>query len=161
MTTLVQMGQAAYTSFFELAVSSYAAENVASGRWPAADAAHLSRSETERLLPQGVQTPDHYLYEIRDESINQTVGFVWFAAMMRGSVKIAYLYQIQVMPEFQRKGHARAALVTVERIASALGMSRIGLHVFGHNSAAQTLYRSLGYGVTSLNLEKVLPANGA
>ena len=38
----------------------------------------------------------------------------------------------------------------------ALGVQRIGLHVFGHNTGAQALYARLGYGVTGLNLLKPL-----
>lgn len=161
MTTLVNMQQEAFISFFDLVVASYAADNVASGRWSAEEAAQLARAETEQLLPQGIKTPDNFLYEIQDEFTKQTVGFVWFAALMRGNRKVAFVYQLQVKPEFQRRGHAKAALEAVEGIAATLGISHIALHVFGHNSAAQALYRSLGYGVTSMNMQKVLRHNGA
>ena len=35
-------------------------------------------------------------------------------------------------------------------------LSSIGLHVFGQNIGAQTSYRKLGYGVTSVNMLKHL-----
>ena len=37
-----------------------------------------------------------------------------------------------------------------------LGLSSIGLHVFSQNIGAQTSYRKLGYGVTSVNMLKHL-----
>lgn len=35
-----------------------------------------------------------------------------------------------------------------------VGLRRIGLHVFGHNAAAQALYRKVGYEVTNINMAK-------
>lgn len=111
MTTLIPMRQEEFGAFFEEGVRSYAADNVASGRWSPDDALGLARVETERLLPQGLATPKNYLYDIQDEGLKQSVGFVWFAVAARGGTELAYVYQIQVKPEFRRKGHARAALL--------------------------------------------------
>jgi len=150
-----------FDSFVEMAVAGYAADNVASGRWSEQDAVAMSRAETERLLPQGLETPDNYLYEIQEESTEQIVGHVWFALVARGTRKVAFVYQVQVKPEVQRRGHAKAALLAVEGIAISLGMSGVALNVFGNNHGAQALYRSLGYGVTSVAMQKVLAQNGA
>ena len=154
MTDLIPMRQAEFASFIEMVVGSYAADNVAAGRWPADEALSLSRAETERLLPQGLATPDNYLYEVLDGAGGNTVGHIWFAAMARGSTKVAFVYQVQVKPEFRRQGHARAALKATESIAKAKGFSGIALHVFGHNEGAQSLYASLGYQVASVNMFK-------
>src|SRR5882672_8445039 len=114
-----------FDSFVEMAVAGYAADNVASGRWSEQDAVAMSRAETERLLPQGLETPDNYLYEIQEESTEQIVGHVWFALVARGTRKVAFVYQVQVKPEVQRRGHAKAALLAVEGIAISLGMSGV------------------------------------
>lgn len=161
MTVLAPMRTEAFAAVIEAAVSAYAADNVAVGRWPAAEALSLSRAETERLLPQGLATPGHQIYEIRDETRADFVGFVWFAVMQRGSAKAAYVYQIQVWDEFRRRGHARAALLEVEVMARAQGLSSVGLHVFAHNPKAQALYASLGYELQSLNMLKRLGQGGA
>ena len=65
MTVLVATQAHACATFFEEAVSGYAADNVASGRSLEHEAMQLARSETERLLPNGVGTADNYLYEIK------------------------------------------------------------------------------------------------
>jgi len=44
----------------------------------------------------------------------------------------------------------------LEQAATALGFTRIKLHVFGHALAARALYESMGYAVTDLNLRKEL-----
>lgn len=37
-----------------------------------------------------------------------------------------------------------------------MGLGKIGLHVFSFNLGAQALYRSLGYGITGMNMLKPL-----
>ena len=64
-------------------------------------------------------------------------------------------------PEHRRQGHGRAALVQVEKLAEAMGLTGVALNVFGSNSAAQALYRSLGYSVTSLSMHKPLSISRA
>jgi len=44
----------------------------------------------------------------------------------------------------------------LEQKALSLGVDRIGLHVFGHNVRASSLYRKMGYEVTDLTMYKEL-----
>jgi ribosomal protein S18 acetylase RimI-like enzyme len=161
MAAFVSMRPAYYPVFFELASRAYASENVLAGRWSAEEALELSRAETERLLPQGLATPDHQLLEILEAAQDPTVGFVWFTRLKRGSAYAAFVCQIYVVPEARRRGYAKAALAAVERMAQAQGMASVALHVFAHNAGAQALYRSAGYAVASLNMHKPLPASDA
>jgi len=161
MTVLVPMRAESFAGFFEQAVAGYAADNVASGRWLAHEAVQLARAETERLLPHGVATPDHHLYDIKACADGDTVGHLWFAALPRGGRRIAYLFQIEVYPSFRRRGHARAALNALEPLAGTLGLFEIALNVFGSNAEAQWLYRTAGYGVTSISMHKHLSRDGA
>jgi ribosomal protein S18 acetylase RimI-like enzyme len=161
MTTLAPMGDEGFAAFVETSLAGYAEDNVAAGRWTADEALDLSRAEFARLLPQGLATPSNHLYEIRDETGGRTVGFLWFATGAHGNLKSAYVYQLEVHPEFRRRGHARAAFEAMEAIVAAMGLSSIGLHVFGHAPGAQALYSSLGYQVTGINMQKRLPATGA
>jgi ribosomal protein S18 acetylase RimI-like enzyme len=160
MTMLAPMSEEVFAAFVAMSVKGYADDNVAAGRWTADEALALSRAEFSRLLPQGLATPDHHLYEIRDEAGGTPVGFLWFATVTRGNTKVAYVYQLEVHREFRRRGHARAAFLAMESLAAAMGLSSIGLHVFGHATGAQALYSSLGYQVTGINMQKRLPVTG-
>lgn len=154
MTILAPMRADVYPAFFEEAVAFYAEENVAVGRWRTEEALGLSRDETERMLPQGIETPDHHLFEIFAAAEQTPVGYVWLAAMPVGTVKVAFVVQLKIHPEAQRQGHARAALDFVERRARQLGLSGMALQVFAHNPGAQALYESVGYKVSSFNMIK-------
>jgi len=160
VTVLVPMQAQAYAAFFEEAVSGYAADNVASGRWLEHEAVQLARAETERLLPQGVATPEHHLYEIKVDPLGETVGCLWFGALARGSKRVAFVYQLMVYPRFRRRGHALAALAALEPLAIGLGLSGIALNVFGSNREAQSLYRAAGFDVTSIGMHRNLALNG-
>jgi ribosomal protein S18 acetylase RimI-like enzyme len=153
---LVAMSAAAYRDYVEVAVSGYAEENVASGRWPEEGALARSRADLEESLPQGLDTPDNYLFEIRDADAGVTVGFLCFAVHEKHGLRTAFVFDIEVKPEFRRRGYASAALTGLEPIVRDLGLSSIGLHVFGQNAAARALYGKLGYAVTGVNMLKPL-----
>jgi ribosomal protein S18 acetylase RimI-like enzyme len=153
---LVPMSATAYRDYVEVAVAGYAEENVASRRWPEDGALARSRADLEESLPQGLDTPDNYLYEIRDADAGVTVGFLCFAVRDKHGLRTAFVFDIEVKQEYRRRGYASAALTELEPIARSLGLTGIGLHVFGHNAAAQALYGKLGYAITGVNMLKPL-----
>ena len=156
MTILVPMSSTIYEQYLDAAVRAYADENVESGRWSADGALERSRDDFSKSLPEGLNTPDNYLFEIKSDEKGPTVGFIWFAVVERHGLKSAFVYDVEVKPEFRRQGHARAAFEALEPLVTELGLSSIGLHVFAHNPGAQALYDELGYKVTSINMLKNL-----
>jgi ribosomal protein S18 acetylase RimI-like enzyme len=158
MTTLTPMNPNAFADYREASAKGYAEDNVASGRWPREGALQRSYEDFDESLPQGLSTPDNYVYEIRDEQSRSIVGVIWFAVVVNNGLKSAFVYDVEVKSEFRRQGHAKAAFAALEPLVKALGLSSIGLHVFGHNPGAQALYNSLGYGVTGVNMLKKLGA---
>ncbi|MEJ2795717.1 GNAT family N-acetyltransferase [Iodobacter sp. LRB] len=156
MTTLLPMRTAVYESYLESSILSYAEENVQSGRWQEEDALEQSRNEFHKLLPQGTDTPDHYLFEIIGKDNQSTVGFIWFAAVSDKGVRLAFIYDLEIKAPYRRQGYATQAFKAIETLVSDLGLASIGLHVFGHNTGAQALYRQLGYEVTGINMLKKL-----
>jgi ribosomal protein S18 acetylase RimI-like enzyme len=156
VVALVTMPPERFPHFVEAAVTAYAADNVASGRWPPHDAESLARSEFEHLLPNGQGTPDNFFCEIREEARGEAVGFVWFGSLLRGRQRHAYLYQLLVGVEHRRRGYARSALAAFEALAQGMGFTAVALNVFGSNHAAQALYRSAGYTVMNIGMRKEL-----
>jgi ribosomal protein S18 acetylase RimI-like enzyme len=134
----------------------YADDKVRAGQWPVATALEQSQAEFNRLLPQGLATPGQHLFDIVDQATGEVVGNLWFAAEGTPEAPTAYVYDLTVLPQHQRKGHARRAFMALEDKARALGLPRIDLHVFGHNPGAQALYAALGYQVTSVTMAKDL-----
>jgi hypothetical protein len=94
MATLTPLTADDFPEFFELAVAAYTSQNVAAGRWLPQNAEATGRRETEQLLAQGVETPNHSLFAITTEEQAEPVGYLWYAVMERGGAKIAYVVQI-------------------------------------------------------------------
>lgn len=156
MTVLVPMRTEVYVPYLKAAIAGYAEDNVASGRWPRKGAIKRSHADFGKLLPQGLATPDNYLLEIKATDDGPTVGFIWFAIEERQGVRSAFIYDVAIHAEYRRQGHATRAFAALEPLVAAVGATSIGLHVFGHNQAAQTLYAKLGYEVTGINMAKPL-----
>ncbi|NKI94863.1 ribosomal protein S18 acetylase RimI-like enzyme [Rhizobacter sp. SG703] len=154
--TLAPMRPQRYADWVEASVRGYAELNVASGRWPSDGAVERSRAEFERLLPLGLATPDQHICEIWSADGTQAVGALWIALQRHPAGVGAYVFDIEVLPEHRRQGHARRAFIAMEPFAVAFGATSIGLHVHAHNTGARALYESLGYGVTGVNMHKAL-----
>jgi ribosomal protein S18 acetylase RimI-like enzyme len=168
-TVLRPMTEDAFVRFRENAVVRYAEENVAAGRWPAEGALARSAEAYERLLPQGLATPNQHLFSMHEgvagaqaqgggagAEIGAEIGVLWLAVTEHPGGRSGYVYEVEVWSEHRRRGHARGAFLALEALAREMGLADIGLHVFAHNHEAQALYRALGYEPTGINMQKRL-----
>ena len=153
-TTLLPMTEAELTAYLETAIEAYAADHAQTDNAPLAEAVQRARAEFAQLLPDGIHSPQQHLFTVRDGDTR--VGMLWFAEMERGDARQAWVYDINIDPEFRRQGHASAVFGLLEDKARELGLTRIGLHVFGHNTAAIQLYEKLGFAVKNLIMAKDL-----
>lgn len=148
------MTQTEFDAFLEQVVPDYAADNVKAGYWSEEEALEKSRSEFMRLLPQGLQSENHYLYTLYDE--DQAVGRIWMRANFDRPTKSGFVFELWVDEQFRGKGYGKQAMLLLEEKAREMGLKSIGLHVFGYNTVARSLYEKLGYEVSSLNMSKNL-----
>lgn len=148
--TLEPMTKAAYQAWLEGAVSHYAQEIDGAGY--AADPRQRAKTQFAELLPQGPATPGHHLYQIRDGD-GAYVGVVWLSQHSTRP-DMGFVYTLEVFEAFRRRGLGRDAMLAVEAEARALGCGSMALHVFGANTPAINLYRTLGYEVTDLAMKK-------
>lgn len=153
MTILRPTTEPEYASWMADVVPAYAADKVASGQWSEAEALALSRQEFAELLPEGLATAENHLFTIADDE-SRPVGVLWFALKTKQGSRIAYVYDVSVVPHRQREGHAWRAFLALEDKVRELGLTGIALHVFGHNLAARALYAKLGYQPTNISLFK-------
>lgn len=156
MTHLSPMTESAFADYLAFAIPDFARDKVQSGQWAEHESLQLSRAGYAEMLPLGLATPDNYFYTVHDGTTQMDIGMVWFAAQVRAGQRIAYVYDVYIRPEHQRKGHASRAFAAMEAQALAIGLTGIGLHVFGHNAGAQALYHKLGYVPTNINMFKRL-----
>jgi ribosomal protein S18 acetylase RimI-like enzyme len=149
------MTQAEFDAWLPRAIREYAEEHVVDGRWSQDEAVEKSRAEHQTLLPQGLATSDHHLWSIVRSDDQKPVGLLWIH-MQQKPKPHAFIYNIEVYPEFRRRGYAEAAMKELEVVARRMGAETIRLHVFGHNTAARPLYEKLGYEPTNIVMAKAL-----
>jgi ribosomal protein S18 acetylase RimI-like enzyme len=154
---LEPMSKREYDIWRKNSVSDYAQEKQRSGVW-GEDALERAEAQHNELLPQGPETNDHYLFNIVDVQENQIIGSAWLAQGALGQPRHkAWIFDIALAPQFRGKGFGREAMLTLETFAKSLGVTELGLHVFGHNKLAFALYQSLGFEPRSITMSKTLP----
>lgn len=143
------------TYLFEL-VKGYAADHVRGGRWSEEEAMGEAWKEVRSLVPQGVKTPGHDFYTIHDPDVPEGVGHIWIARRSEGPLNYAFIYDFGIDEAYRRQGYGEAAVRAAEEKVREMGLSRISLHVFGHNATAIRLYERVGYLTTNVLMAKEL-----
>lgn len=156
MVILQPMLEQDFQTYYENTIVAYAAEHVRSGNWTSEESLERSRQEYEELLPQGVATPNQYLYSIIDPATNTNVGMIWYSIRENSRQPVAFIYEIAINPEHQRHGYGQQAMRALETLVREHNITTIQLHVFGHNHAARALYEKLGYQPTNIVMSKTL-----
>jgi ribosomal protein S18 acetylase RimI-like enzyme len=90
--------------------------------------------------------PGSELFALEDTASSDRVGDLWFAERDNDfGEKTAFVYSIEILPEFRGRGLGREAMLLFEDEVRGRGLGRATLMVFGGNEVARSLYRSLGY----------------
>jgi ribosomal protein S18 acetylase RimI-like enzyme len=151
--TLDPMTEDEFVGFIVWAVRDYAAQHTRTGKWAAEDALRFAKGEYLLALPNGLQTQDSYLYTARDAVDGERVGSLWLMLRRRGGAMETYVYNIVVDEPKRGRGYGRALMRESVRWAREHGTTSVGLHVFGHNTAARALYTSLGFQETNVSMQ--------
>ncbi len=133
-------------------VQEYAEDKVRSGDWAEHEARRLSEEDEHRLLPLGIETPDHYFFTVRDADTHEAVATVWLCLRIQGGRVEAYVYDINVQEKYRGQGYGRATMLAGIEKAREMHADTVGLHAFGHNAVARSLYQSLGFVETHVNM---------
>lgn len=152
MLNLQPMTSQEFNWFKNYTITTYAQNKIHLKEWLISNAFHQAKQAFELLAPQGLRTSNHYFLTLTLSASSQKIGSLWFAINRQKS--ILFLYDIYILPTFQRKGHATQVFTNLENYASELALNHIQLHVFGNNQAALSLYQKLGFVCTHQTLSK-------
>ena len=154
---LKRMCEDEFHAFRDNAVRGYAEDKLRSGDWVDRDALTLSLQAVHRSAPNGLQTPNQHFFTVYDAATDTKVGWLWYEVRDDGLYRSVYLCDIVIFDEYQRQGYGTACLAELDNQAKSLGIGRVRLHVFGHNTEAMELYQRCGYKITDCTLAKDLP----
>jgi ribosomal protein S18 acetylase RimI-like enzyme len=144
LPAFVEHGRAAYARDLEsqAGLSHTAAQAKAAADW-------------SRLLPDGVLPPGNHLLVVEDAETGERVGDLWWAERENDAGgQAAFVYSIEIAPEFRGRGLGRETMRLFEEDARSQGLDQFNLTVLGGNDVARSLYRSLGYSERAVFMSK-------
>ncbi|UQZ37472.1 GNAT family N-acetyltransferase [Paenibacillus sp. PK3_47] len=150
------MDETGFQFFWTQSVRDYAQDKVKAGAWDAGAALTLSEEAMIRFLPEGLQTEGAFLYSAVENESGAQAGYLWFNVTEGPMGREAFIYDIYIFEPFQGKGYGKQALLALDDKAREMGVTKIGLHVFGQNTRAFELYQKMGYLVTDITMSKTL-----
>lgn len=140
-----------FQTYLQQGMRSYAAEKVRAEKISLSKATTLAQNEYQTLLPNGLETEKNYFYMVEEDG--QVKGYIWLAAY-RGNDEIAFVYDINIYPDFQNQGLGTQTLELATEKMKQYGYKYLRLHVFGHNKRAIHVYEKLGLHATDIVMEK-------
>jgi ribosomal protein S18 acetylase RimI-like enzyme len=149
------MSETEYNIWAPRSRASYAADKMRANSLTQEEAEKTAQDDFNRLLPDGRNSKDNFLFSAKDECGN-ILGFIWFCVRGAEGNRRAFICDVIIEEQHRGKGYGKQMMLLVEQEAKKEGLNRIGLHVFGFNDTAIRLYQSLGYATTDLVMEKSL-----
>ncbi|WP_376740558.1 GNAT family N-acetyltransferase [Listeria innocua] len=149
MLHLQKMTTSDLEDFLTTAIPDYAAEKIAAGTWSKEEALTNSKASFNKLLYDGITTPNEHLYSIFTD---QKIGYLWFHV----DEKHAFIYDFVIFETFRGKGFGTKTLETLDVLAKEMGITKIELHVFAHNQTAIKLYDKVGFKNTDITMAKYI-----
>ena len=148
------MSSADFDHWYLECVRGYAEAKCRAGAWTPEDSLEKSKAETGRILYQGQSTPGQgFLNAVVD---GEVVGTVWHGDQVLFTGIKAFVWDITVRPDLRGQGIGQKIMKLLFLHLKALGYQEVGLNVFGYNEAAIRLYNSLGFEVTSQQMNRQL-----
>jgi ribosomal protein S18 acetylase RimI-like enzyme len=148
-----------YPAFLDEGRRQYAVDLHENGGMDRDQAEAKAARDFERLLPDGLATAGHTISAIEEEATGERIGRLWFADREENGRAVAYLYDITIDEPHRGRGLGRAAMLALEEAVAGQGHTELELNVFGGNSRARGLYRSLGFAETAVHMRKHLVTN--
>ncbi|EDE9629183.1 GNAT family N-acetyltransferase [Listeria monocytogenes] len=139
--------------FLSTAITDYANEKVEAGIWDEEEALAKSQDSFNKLLYDGITTPNEYLYSIIS---GEKIGYIWFHVDETRSGKHAFIYDFVIFEAFRGKGFGTKTLEALDALAKEMQITKIELHVFAHNQTAIGLYNKVGFQNTDITMAKYL-----
>ncbi len=151
---LRKMTREEFANYLGLSLEQYAQDGARNFRRPIEKERSAAREQVHMLLKNGIDTQGHFFFNVLDKETATAIGSLWFH--VDEARNHAFLYDIRVHDSHRRMGYGRQIMKSLEEKLRGMGVRSIGLHVFADNTAAMNLYKTQGYYVASLNMQRDL-----
>ncbi len=150
MCHLRPMNAYEFEHYAKPAIKEYAEELTKSGSCVEADSMSQAKKTFSFLLPDGIESKEQYLFHVINET-DAIIGMIWFGLKPNNE---GFIYDFSINESFREQGFGTKTMKLIEAEAKKHDIKKLGLHVFGHNLAAISLYKKLDYKIYSMNMSK-------
>jgi ribosomal protein S18 acetylase RimI-like enzyme len=138
------------------AIRDYAREDVEHKRVEPERALENMSAFLESVIPRGARTEGHRLSIVEDAATGERVGYTWWGERELDAGPAAWIYDVFIDEPRRGRGYGRALMEALEVQVREAGLARMELHVWVDNDPATSLYRSLGFVPTGMEMFKEL-----
>jgi len=150
MLKLERMSEADFNIVKGKMIADYAKDKVKVGHWSEREALEFSKEALEKILKDGISTPNHYLLNAYEDEVK--VGFVWMNKF-NGEM---FVNNTCIFEEFQENEYELKFIELIEDKANELDTKKINIHSYGYNEKNIAVYKKMGYDITDIYLNKVI-----
>lgn len=139
------MTEKEFEAFCQMSIAHHVAELMEECAMTQDDAISQAKIEFAGMLPDGLNTKNHFLMTIVENSSKEVVGFIWTIHEYTDGLKQSFVCDFVILDSKRRKGYAVETLHLVEKNALDAGCQESVLFVADGNDAASALYEKCGY----------------
>jgi len=149
--TFHPMTQKEFNKYIKFSWANYIEQQIIAGLSKEEAKLQANRAEMD-LIPNGFSTENNYFYNIKKNG--KLLGYLWL--WFNSENHNLFLPEVYIKETYRGKGIGELAMKFYEEKAKELNAKKLKLHVFGHNTNAQGLYKKLGFTPTNIVMEKVV-----
>lgn len=145
-----------YPAYLEYFINDYAYEIESNFGVSFHDSLVRAKQEISEMLPDGVNTRGQVLMciDAHSDSTNNHIGYLWYKP--DSTKRTVFIYDFHIFNSSQGLGLGKQSLRTFEVYLQAKGFKEIRLRVAGDNARARHVYETSGFGVTGINMSKLI-----
>jgi len=114
-----------------------------------------AKTDMARFVADGSLPDGHAVFLVEDDG--EVVGRLWVADRpIDGGRTALVVYEVAIDEHARGRGLGKLAMEFAADEARRRGIEQVGLNVFGGNTVARGLYRSLGYREVAVWMEKAV-----
>jgi ribosomal protein S18 acetylase RimI-like enzyme len=106
-----------------------------------------------RMFPNGTLAPGQHIGRVI--VAGEEVGVLWIG-LTGDEADRWFVYYVEIDADKRGRGFGREAMLLAESFAREHGAATLGLNVFAFNTIARSLYQSLGYEESAVQMRKTL-----
>ena len=145
MVKLEIMNEDEYNAYINLSMEEHINELVEEENLSLEEAKEAAQNDLQDMLPEGLYTDSNYIMKIVDDSMKQTVGFIWTLHEFHEGKRQSFICELGIYDQYRRNGYATAALEAIEDFARKNQCEQSVLFVKNSNAPAIMLYKKNGY----------------